>query len=119
VENQISIMKNFIKLFLAVLAASCLLSSCDLIKKGGTIRVTNESVDPITNRNLVTVVKGLDFESAFKDLENGKGTVMKKNETKDFNFDEDGFYTVIASYPVLFHETVELLLGNTKKVTIK
>ena len=106
-------MKNIIKLFVVVLAVAFVFISCE---KGGTIEVTNGYDGP----NLVVIVKGADLVGALQDLGNGKGTVMdKKGATKKFTYDEDGIYTVVASFPAGFSKPVTLLLGNTEKVTIK
>jgi len=120
-------MKNFLKLFGIVLAVATvlLLSSCeDIVKKGGSVHITNEH-DGVTlgvgleRINYFIVVKDLDVANAWKDLANGKGTVIKKGETQTITKDEDGFYTVIAMYPSLFSRTVYLGLGNSENVTIK
>jgi len=112
-------MKNFIKLFVVVLVAAFLCISC--LEKGGTIEVTNSaSGDPLTNSNYVIIVKGIDVVDAFKDLADGKGTVLKKGQVKPFHFDEDGIYTVVALYPTGYLSApATLLAGNTVKVEIK
>ncbi|GBU26961.1 hypothetical protein R84B8_00477 [Treponema sp. R8-4-B8] len=106
-------------LFLIVLVAALLLGSCDLFKKGGSIEVTNQAGDPITNQNLVIIVKGAEFLQAIEDIKNNKGTQMYKGNKKTFTYDEDGVYTVVALFPDLFHETVTLLGGGIQRVTIK
>jgi len=114
-------MKNPIKLIVVILAVAAvfLLASCD--EKGGTIEVTNSYNDPtgMVSGNVITIVKGADIGTALSDVANGKGTQMKKGETKSFTFDEDGTYTVVALLPLGFMSPVILLGGNTAKVTIK
>jgi len=111
-------MKNFIKLFVLILAAALLFMSC--IEKGGTIDVTNQAELLEGGGNLVIIVKGYDFTTAVSDLANGKGTLIAKGAKKSFNKDEDGVYTVVAAYPSpVFTQVVTLLAGNTVSVVIK
>jgi hypothetical protein len=115
-------MKNFIKLFVIVLALAFVFISCE---KGGTIEVLNQAGDPVTHKNLIIIVKGADFAGALNDLEKGKGTEMAIGQSKTFSFSEDGLYTVVASFPItktppfVFTKTATLLLGSSERVTIK
>lgn len=114
-------MKNFIKLSLlgVILTAALILGSCneELIKKGGTIQVTNG----FSGINYVIIVEGAGFEDALADLQSGGGTLMNSGATQTFTYSEDGFYTVVALQPLPtgFYQTVYLALGSTEKVTIK
>ena len=112
-------MKNYFKLLGVVLAATFLLItvSCSEIK-GGTIQVTNGLGNNLPT--LVIVVKGVDYQSALKDLENGVGTWILAGATHEFKYDEDGIYTIVATPPMpFFTDTKTLALGNTEKVTVK
>ena len=110
-------MKNFIKLFVVVLALAFVFISCE---KGGTIDVTNQmSGDPLTHSNLVIIVKGEKITDAVNDLASGKGTPMTQGQTKTFSYSEDGIYTVVALFPSGFFKPVTLLMGSNEKVTIK
>jgi len=122
-------MKNFIKLFVVVLAVAFVFISCE---KGGTIEVLNQAGGigvyngtAFTDKNIVKVVKFEKLAEAAVDVAADKGTLMTKGETKKFNLDEDGMYVVVAKYPIsvavppVFNKSVTLLLGNTEKVTIK
>ena len=116
-------MKNFLKLFGIVLvtATVLLLSSCeDIVKKGGTIYVTNNyKLLGEGMPNSVIIVKGVNFENALNDLKDGKGTPIRYGETKEFHFDEDNSYTVTALLPLGFFKICVLTLGSTDRVTIE
>jgi hypothetical protein len=118
-------MKNLFKLIGVVLVTAFLLVtvSCgedEIIKKGGSIAVTNGLGGSNIKTN-VMVVKGIDYQAAITELSNGGGTEILAGATETFKFDEDGAYTVVASppIPIPFTETVYLTLGAAKKVTIK
>jgi len=106
-------------LLVIVMALACLLTSCDLFPKGGTIEVTNEAEGVLGSGNLVIIVKGLEFAQALDDLKNGDGTQIAKGATEEFHYDDIGVYTVVALFPTGFTKTVTLTLGSTEKVTIK
>jgi len=106
-------MKNFIKLFVVVLALAFVFISCE---KGGTIQVTNNLSYP----TYVIIVKGADFAKALADLANNKGTLIDKGKTKEFSFGEDGIYTVTATNPLpSMIKSVTLMMGSSEKVPIK
>jgi len=116
-------MKNFIKLFVVVLALAFVFISCE---KGGTIDVYN----PTSYTVLVQVVKGdIDILDTVKDsLSKGLGKEIAPGKTRSFAQDEDGIYLICAAWnassstanPSLsyFSNTAFLLGGNTVKVTI-
>jgi len=119
----VSIVKNFIKLFVAVLGLTVLLVACD--KKGGIIEVTNGTQDVAW----VNIIEGANIADAFKE---GEGTQLSAGQMQKFTFDEDGIYTVFATIVHTnlvdglagsdiiskFNKTVTLLAGSTEKVTI-
>ena len=115
-------MKNPIKLLLLGMVVAFMLVSCNdsFLKKGGTIKLTNDvsglSSDDL---NYYIVVKGVDVVQAWADLAGNKGELIKKGETKTITKDEDGFYTVIAVFPNGFLKTVYLALGSVENITIK
>ncbi|WP_461255236.1 hypothetical protein [Treponema sp. R80B11-R83G3] len=110
-------MKNFIKLFVVIVAMTFLFISCE---KGGSIEVTNNADGPLGASNYVIIVKGVDIAKATTDLLAGKGTPMTKGQTKTFDFDEDGLYTVVALFPSpLFSAPVTVIFGQTQKVKIE
>ena len=106
-------MKNFIKLFAVVLVAAFFCVSC--LEKGGTIMVTNN----YNGDNFVLVIKGELTSLPDIDLQRN-GTLIGKNQTKSFNFDDDGAYTVAYFFPSPGFKMppVILLAGNTVKVTV-
>jgi len=115
-------MKNLLKLLGVVLVASFFMVSCgedeELIKKGGTIEVTNGYNSIIS----VVIVKGTDYTSALAELNNNGGTPILAGEKVSFKFDEDGLYTVCALAVAVTQPTpqpVTLALGSTKKITIQ
>ena len=117
-------MKNFLKLLGVVLVASFFMVSCgedEIIKKGGTIEVTNGLANNATA--YVIIAKGTDYNSAIAELSSGGGTIIPPGEKKSFKFDEDGLYTVCAmAVPPISQplpQPVTLALGSTKKVTIQ
>ena len=112
-----------------VLAAFCALTSCnieDVIKKGGTIIVKNEYRSPLpgveVTENKVTVIPltdlseaaNIDFTSLLQDAD-----IIKYGQSKSYSFNKDGFYSVVALWPTMFHQEVTLLAGTTTTVTIK
>jgi hypothetical protein len=115
-------MKNFIKLFVIVLALALVFISCE---KGGTIEVYNST----SYTALVQVVKGdLDILDKVKDsLSKGSGTEIASGKTRSFTKDEDGIYLIVAAWNEssgginlqYSYDTAVLLAGNTTKVTIK
>jgi len=102
-------MKNFIKLFVVVVAVAFVFISC---QKGGTIEVVNST----SNINLVVIVEGVNVLGVDFDK---NGTALQPGAKKTFTFTEDGTYTVVASSPAGFLKTVILLGGNSEKVVIK
>jgi len=119
-------MKKLLKLLGVVLVATFVLAtvSCgeeEIIKKGGTIEVTNK----LANNAIayVIIAKGSDYQKALEDLNEGKGKVINPGATESFKFDEDGIYTVCAlAVPALVQpvpQPVTLALGSTKKVIIQ
>jgi len=117
-------MKNLLKLLGVVLVASFFMVSCgedEIIKKGGTIEVTNGLANNAVA--YVVIAKGADYTSALADLQNGAGTVILAGQTQSFKFDEDGIYTVCAlAVPAIAQpapQPVSLSFGSTKKVTIQ
>jgi len=116
-------MKNFFKLLGVVLVATFLLVtiSCNqddqLIKKGGTIEVTNGLTDG-TGFTYVVIVEGTDYQQALADVASFQGTPINPGETQTFAYDKDNFYTVVAAPPAGFFKTVYLALGSVQKVVI-
>jgi len=117
-----AIMKNFVKLFVVILAAAILLGSCDLLKKGGTITVKNE----LNYDNYVSIVKVDTLENpfdnpkvkdAFETLKKNGGTKIEKNGKKTFSFDEDGAY-ILAAYPAGCALPITLLAGAPIEINI-
>jgi hypothetical protein len=126
-------MKNLFKLIGVVLVAALLLVtvSCGeddpLNLKGGTIEVTN-GLDSPNVKTSVIIKKGEIGESAtdvideiLAEIDAGGGTDIPRGDKKVFKFDEDGFYTVVASPPTLppFFKVVYLTLGSVQRVTVK
>jgi len=118
-----SITKNLIKLFVVMLVATLLLSSCDLFKKGGNIIVINE----LDSANYVLIVKidnlldlnNPNIKEALKELQAGKGTEIKSKGKKTFTFNEDGVYAVTALKPASSAPLpVTLIGGITETVKI-
>jgi len=115
--------KQCLVLLLIGLAAALTLGSCDeeLIKKGGTIEVTNGyKVNGVGFPTYVIVVEGAEFDGALEDLKSGGGELLGVNEKKVYTFNEDGVYTVVAVPPLTgFYKPVWLTLGSKEKVTIE
>jgi len=115
-------MKNLFKLIGIILVAAFFMVSCGeddepIIKKGGTIEVTNGYSSVI----FVVIVKGADTTSALDELGNNGGTPILPGKTESFKYDEDGLYTVCALAIAVIQplpQPVTLLLGGTKKITI-
>jgi hypothetical protein len=116
-------MKNLLKLLGVVLIAACFLVSCDqetkdILKKGGTLEITNGT----GHINYYIIIEGEDLTKITQTLadlaEGDKGELINIDETKKITYDKVGVYTVVAANPVGFYETVILALGETKKVTI-
>jgi len=120
-----SIMKNLIKLFVVMLVATLPLTSCDLIKKGGTIVVENK----LDKANYVVIVKvesisdisdnNPKIKEAYEKLKDNKGTEIAKDGKKSFSYDEDGVYAVTALYPALGAFPATLIGGITETITLK
>jgi hypothetical protein len=123
-------MKNLLKLFVIVLIAAFFIVSCGeddpLNLKGGTVEITN-GLDSPNVKTSVIVKKGEIGENATEaltaivaEINAGGGTDIPRGEAKEFKFDEDGFYTVVAVPPLIpFVKVVYLALGSTQKVTVK
>jgi hypothetical protein len=100
-------------LFLGLMAiAGLAFTACK--EKGGTIEVTNET----SYASTVSVGKGLIV------IPNGDNTkVVAAGSTETWNFDEDGTYAIsalsIGGSSPLFTKTVNLLGGNSERVTLK
>jgi len=103
--------------------AFCVLASCDLkdvVKTGGTIIVKNEYTASGIIANKVTIIEGkdilnLDVESLFE-----KADTIENGKNKTYKYDKDGFYTVVALFPLpYFSETLYLMGGRTETVTVK
>jgi hypothetical protein len=119
-----SIIKNLIKLFVVMFVATLLLTSCDLLEKGGTIIVKIE----LTYDNLVIIVKvenvsnlldNPNIKDAFQDLKDNKGTKIEKGSEKPFSYDEDGTYVVTALTPGFCTIPVTLIGGVTLTVSLE
>jgi hypothetical protein len=106
-------MKNVLKIFAVVLVAAAVFLMVSCQEKGGTIEVENKMATDIW----VVITKG----ESKPDLSPEKGDIVHPNETRSWDFDEDGIYTVgaisLTSLPKW--KIATLLAGNTEKVTFK
>jgi len=111
--------RSFVLLLIGLIAAVLIFSSCD--KKGGTIEVTNRAkLNGYNSPTYVIVVEGEEVTSALSKVGSGQGDYLEYGESKTYEFDEDGIYTVVAIPPATgFIKPVLLTLGSKEKVTIE
>jgi len=119
-----SIMKNFVKLFVVMLTAAILLGSCDLIEKGGTIIVENaldydEYVSIVKVENINDYLDNPNVKNAKNELKNNQGTLIPKGSKQSFSFNEDGVYVVTALTPGFWTSPVPLAGGIKATVTLE